>query len=149
MVNPLVIQGTLNRLRGSVAVALFPQLNVNAAYLGKEAISFSLEGESAQLIGTLTGAVTSPEPYMFATISIHLLRTQNLAELYKVQLETETLLGPIIVYPDVATGGISSFKLINCVLQSVQELSFNGQQADMVVRIRGIYPTNALMYAAS
>ena len=41
MANPQVIQGTLNRLLANVVYADFPQLNVTAPYLAKEAISMS------------------------------------------------------------------------------------------------------------
>ena len=56
--NPQVVQGTLNRLRGSVVFADYPDLQVTSAYLAKEAISISFDGDTSLLIGTLTGAVT-------------------------------------------------------------------------------------------
>ena len=57
--NPLIPQGTVNRLRGSVIWNDFPQLNVTAPYLGTDGIGFSLDGESTVFLPTMTGAVTS------------------------------------------------------------------------------------------
>ena len=85
--NPLVSQGSLNRLRASVVWPDNPTLNVTASYLGKEGVSLALDGEATTFINTLVGAVTSPEPYQMITLTIHLLKTQGLASLYKSQQE--------------------------------------------------------------
>ena len=86
--NPLIQQGTLNRLRGSVVYANDATLNVTAPYLAREAISIAFEGDAGMLIPTLTGGVTSPEPYQLATITIHLVKSQALANVYKSQIES-------------------------------------------------------------
>ena len=147
MANNLIQQGTLNRLLASVVYADFTQLNVTSGYLAKEAISIGFEGDTSVLIGTLTSAVTSPEPYMFGTVTIHLLRTQALGDAYKQQIETNTTMGSVTIYPD--TQALSPFQLNNCVLQSIQETAFDGNQAGLVVRLRGVYNINSTMYAAS
>jgi len=147
MANPQVIQGTLNRLLASVVFADFPQLNVTSSYLAREAISLGFDGDTSLLIGTLTGAVTSPEPYIYGTATIHLLRTQNLANAYKTQIETNTTMGSVTVYPD--TIALSPFQLNNCVLMSVQETAFDGTQAGLIVRLRGVYSVNASLFSAS
>jgi len=146
MANPQVVQGTLNRLLASVFYADYQQLNVTASYLSKEAISLAFDGDTALLINTLTGAVTSPEPYIYGTVSMHLVRTQALADAYKRQIETNTTLGSVTIYPD--TVALSPFELNNCVLQSLQEVSFDGTQAGLVVRLRGVYSINAALFAA-
>ena len=99
------------------------------------------------LIGTLTSAVTSPEPYVYGTVTMHLLRTQALGNAYKTQIETNTTLGSVTVYPD--TTAISPFQLNNCVLMSIQETAFDGNQAGLVIRLRGVYNVNSTLYAAS
>jgi hypothetical protein len=147
MANPQVVQGTLNRLLASVVYADFQQLNVTSGYLAKEAISIGFEGDTSQLIGTLTGAVTSPEPYIFGNVTIHLLRTQALGNAYKTQIETNTTLGSVTVYPD--TQALSPFQLNNCVLSSIQEVALDGNQAGLIVRLRGVYSINAELFAAS
>lgn len=75
MANPLVAQGTLNRLRCSVVVGSTPTLNVTAPYMGQSFASVSFSEPFSELIGTATGAVTSPEPYVFGTITVGLLKT--------------------------------------------------------------------------
>jgi len=147
MANPQIQQGTLNRLLASVVYANFTQLNVTSGYLAREAISLAFDGDTSLLIGTLTGAVTSPEPYIYGTVTMHLLRTQALGNAYKTQIETNTTLGSVTVYPD--TQVLSPFQLNNCVLQSVQETSFDGTQAGLIVRLRGVYNINSTMYAVS
>ena len=142
----LVQQGTLNRLRGNVVYADYPELNVTAPYLAKEAISIGFEGDSAQLLGTLTGGVTSPEPYMFATVTLHLLRSQGLSDAYKSQIEVNSVMGSVNIIGD--SDALSEFQLENAVLMNIQEITFDGTQAGMIVRLRGIYNVNASLYTA-
>jgi hypothetical protein len=144
MANPFVQQGTLNRLLGNVVFAQWPQLTVTAPFLGKGAISFAFEGDASQLIGTMTGAVTSPEPYVFGTVTIHLVRSQTLANVFKNQLLLNTVLGSVTVYPD--TTAMAPIDIESCVLQSIQEVTFDGTQAEFVVKIRGVYSINAYMF---
>ncbi len=60
--SPLVSQGTISRIRGSLIVPNFPNLNITAPYLGKMGIHLSFEGSATPMIDTMTGRVTSPEP---------------------------------------------------------------------------------------
>ena len=145
--NPQIVQGTLNRLLASVVYADFANLNVTSSYLAKEAISLGFDGDTSLLIGTLTGAVTSPEPYMFGNVTMHLLRTQALGNAYKTQIETATTLGSVTIFPD--STALSPFQLNNCVLSSIQEVAFDGTQAGLIVRLRGVYSINSSLFAAS
>src|ERR1700722_15846993 len=98
--NPLVPQGTLNLLRGSVVVTNFPSLNITAPFLGKAGIRLTFEGDTTLYIDTMTGAVTSPQPYLRVTVEADLLKTQNLATLYKQQQELLSTIGDLVVYSD-------------------------------------------------
>jgi len=120
-------------------------LQVTSSYLAKEAISISFDGDTSLLIGTLTGAVTSPEPYTYGTVTIHLLRTQVLADLFKTQIEFNTTMGSVNIIGDSAT--LSNFQLENCILMSLQEITFDGNQAGLIVRLRGVYNINASLFA--
>ena len=146
MANPQVFQVTLNRLLASVVFANFPQLNVTSSYLAREAVSIAFDGDTSLLIGTLTSAVTSPEPYVYGTVTMHLLRTQSLGNAFKSQVETNTTMGSVTVYPD--TTALTPFQLNNCVLQTVQEMPFDGSQASLIIRLRGVYNINASLFAA-
>lgn len=138
--NPLVVQGTLNRLRGSITIANFPQLNVTAPYLGKAGISLSLDGDTTLFLPTMTGAVTSPEPYMMATVTINLLKTQALASAYKAQMEATSLIGDFTVRAD--TSALPDYYMTNGAIQSVRELSFAGEDAGYMVALRAYYILN-------
>lgn len=140
MANPLVQQGTLNRLRGSVVYADDATLNVTASYLGKNGISIAFEGDAGMLIPTLTGGVTSPEPYQMATVTIHLVKAQALANVYKTQIETDVNVGDVSVITD--SPALSDYQLVNCILKGVRDISFDGTNAEFVVTLTGIYYVN-------
>jgi len=140
MANPLVSQGTLNRLRGSVTWDDHPELNVTASFLGKEGIGLALDGEATAFFPTLTGAVTSPEPYQMITLTIALLKTQSLADSYKLQQETLALLGNGTVRPDAST--LSPYSLVNCSIEGVAPLKFSGENPDFMVTVKGYYQIN-------
>jgi hypothetical protein len=144
--NPLIDQGVLSRVRGSVTWANFPGLNVTAPYLDKDGINLRLEGGASLQHPTMTGIVQSPEPYMPVSVVIALLRTQQLADLYKVQMETSVILGPGTVFPDVVAGGISQYSLQNMAIESVGELLFNGTTPIFAVTCRGYYTVNNSLF---
>ena len=144
MANPLVDQGTLNRLKGSVVWQNFSALNVTAPFLNREGIRLALDGDATRFLPTLTGAVTSPEPYQMVTLTINLLKTQGLAAQYKRQMETQTVLGDCVVRPD--TIALPPYDLVNCALESVRELSFSGEDAGFSVTVRGYYNINSSLY---
>src|SRR6266576_6124812 len=103
--NPLVAQGTINRLIASVIWTSFPELNVTAPYLAPEAIRLGFAGESTLFINTLTGVITSPEPYLMIDMQMHLLMSQPLCNAYKVQMELSSLLGDGVIRPVTKTLG--------------------------------------------
>jgi len=144
MANPLIDQGTLNRIRGSVTWDNFPTLNVTAPYLGEEGIGLTLDGETTVFIPTMTGATTSPEPYMMCTLTMALLKTQPLSAAYKQQMETLSQLGNCTVRPDAKALGV--YPLINCAIQGVGPLRFNGKDAGWGAICRGYYLINSSLF---
>ena len=147
MGNPLIDQGVLNRIRGTVTWTNFPGLNVTAPFLDKDGINLRLEGEASLQHGTMTGLVQSPEPYMPVSVVIAMLKTQSLADNYKTQMEANSVLGPGTVYPDVTSGGLSPFALLNMSIQSVGELLFNGTTPIFAVTCRGYWITNNSLFS--
>ena len=139
--NPLVNLGTLNRLLGSVVWTSNPSLNVTASYLGKEGIRLALEGESTVFLPTMVGAVTSQEPYLMIGLTLHLLKTQPLANAYKAAMETNAQIGDGTVRPD--SKALSPYEIVNCAIQSVRELNFSGDDAGYAVTLRGYYWINS------
>lgn len=142
--NPLVAQGTLNRVRGAVIIDESPELNVTASFLGKEGIQMSLEGEATLMIGTMTGNVTSAEPYQMCTVKVHLLKSQAIAQVYKDRMELNSLLGGVTVKSDSSTLG--NYSLLNCAVQSVDPMQLNGTDAGFVITIAGTYIINNDMW---
>ena len=144
MANPIVPQGTLNRLRGSLTLPAFTALNVTAPFLGKEGISITFEGVVTTPIETMTGLVMSPEPYQRVSASIHLLKSQTLANSWKRQLETLSLIGDATIKTDAAT--LNPYQLSNTTIYQVAPLSFDGQNAGWTVSIVGIYYINSALW---
>lgn len=144
MPNPVVPQGTLNRLRGSIVFPLFPGLNITAPFLGKEAISLTFDGPITTPLETMTGVVQSPEPYQRVTVGAHLLKTQALANSFKTQLETLSLLGNATVRLDATT--LDPYELSNVSIFNVNPLKSDGQDAGWVVMFSGIYYINASLW---
>lgn len=142
--NPQIAQGTLNRLRGSVTIPDFPNLNVTASYLGKDGISLAFEGVTTTYIETMVGAVTSLEPYQMVSLRISLLRTQSLAAQYENQRSSSSLLGDVTVRQD--TTAQAPYTLTNCSIENVGELKFNGQDAGYGVIIKGYLQLNNDMW---
>lgn len=144
MPNPLVPQGTLNRVRASVVVVDAPELTVTAPYLGREGVSLALEGEATTYIPTMTGAVTSGEPYQMVSLTLHLLKTQTLANLWKIRQEVLSTIGDVTVRPDTAILG--TYQLVNCAIRNIRELAFSGADAGYVVTVGGYYQTNSSLF---
>jgi hypothetical protein len=132
--------GVLNRLRASVTITNFPQLNVTSGFLTTEGIRLALEGNATDLLPAMVSLVSSPAPYLSATITMSLVRSSTLASLYKIQFEDTTLMGLITVWPD--TDVLTPFVINNVALESVREMAMAGMEAAMVVTARGYYNVN-------
>lgn len=142
--NPLVPQGILNRVRGSVSIPNYPTLNITASYLGQEGISLVRESPANTNLPQMTGVVASPEPYQQVLLTVALIRTQALAQAFETQLQLNTFLGPIVVRPD--SGALNSYNLYSMSIRTVGELRFNGTTAMFGVEIAGIYPSNSSLF---
>lgn len=145
MSNPHTPQGVLNRLLASIVVQNFPSLNVTPSFLNKDMIRLAFDGEATTFLPTATGAVTSGEPYQMVTVTVHLLKTQQLSALYEAQRQSQSVIGDITVRPDVSTG-LQPYDLVNCAIQGVRELAFDGQDAGYAVIIRGFQLINQSLW---
>ena len=143
--NPLVSQGTLNKVRASVIVPGTPSLNITAAYMSKNFVTVSLDGDFTKLLGTGTGAVTSPEPYVEATIVVGLLRTQALATTWRTQWESLGAIGDVSIFPD--TSAFGEFDFHNCVIQHFDPNAWDGEDPVSRLTLRGIYNINESMWS--
>ena len=144
--NPLVAQGTLNRVLGSITFSDFPSLNVTAPYLGREGIRMTLQGDATVPFGTMTGAVMAPEVYQLVEVRMMLLKTQGLAAAWKSQYETSTLIGDCTVYPDVSTG-IPTYSFTNAAIRSNPNLEFDASNPDFPVVLIAYYNINSNLFS--
>src|ERR1035437_271361 len=135
--NPNIPQGTLNRIRASVIFPLYPYLTVTSPFLGKRGITLSFQGDSTVYIDTMTGAVTSPEPYLRVVMTVHMVKSQPFSQMFKTQLELLTLLGPAFVRPDAPA--MQPYNFQNGAIVSPGDQHFSGAAADFPVRIGGVY----------
>lgn len=142
--NPNTPQGALNRIRGSIVIPAFPELNVTASFLGREGIAIRFQGETTLYIPTMTGAVTSPEPYQMVEIDVALLKTQNLAQAYEAQRQLLSLLGDLTIRPDAAT--LAPYQVINASIANVAALKFNGEEAIYPVLLKGYININSSLW---
>jgi hypothetical protein len=142
--NPLVALGSLNRLRASVLFPALPGLTVISSNLGREGIQLDFGGASTTQIDVMTGIVTSPEPYLTVALTVHLLKTQFLAQTWRAQMELLSLLGDGVVRPDSAT--MTPYFFQNTSILGIGAQAFNGTSADYPVRIGGTYQVNAALF---
>lgn len=142
--NPLVAQGTLNKVRGSVVFVDNPQLNVTASFLGDDGISVAPDGEASAYLPTMTGAVRSPNPFQVVTVTIHLLKSQGLSDTWKGQIEDTTNIGDMVVTPDSVTLGL--YRYTNGIIMNTGDLNFAGKSPDFTVILRGTYNINNQMF---
>lgn len=142
--NPLVDQGTLNRVRATVTIPDNTGLNVTPSYLGPNGVSVATEGEATRNLPTMAGTVTSPEPYQMVTITIQLLRSQALANTYEQRRQTLSTVGSIRVTTDSAP--LADYTYQNCSIANVAPMTFNGGDPGYVVTLHGYYPINSSLW---
>jgi hypothetical protein len=132
--------GVLNRLRASVTYNTYPQLNVTSNFLTTEGIRLALEGNATDLLPAMVSLISSPAPYLAASITMSIVRSSTLAQIYKQQLEDTTLVGLVTIWPD--TDVLNPFVVNNVAIESIREMAFAGMEAAIVVSARGYYNVN-------
>ena len=140
MANPFIAQGTLNRLKANVIVPAFPALNVSPSYMSKRFVSVSFDGDFDNLLPTATGGVTSPEPYVMATVTIGLLRTQALSAQWIKQAGDLSDIGKVSIFPDSSV--FPEIDLDTCVIKRIDPGAYDGMNPEVLVTIHGIYYVN-------
>lgn len=144
MANPAISPGNLNLTLTSVTIPAFSSLNITTPFFGKGFARLALEGEMTRHLPVAVGVVMSPQLYLLATLTVNLVKSQNLANLYKQQWELNTLLGAVTVRTDSSV--LSAFDLSQVGIVDVRELTFNGDEADMILTLRGQYYINSSVW---
>lgn len=142
--SPLVPQGTLNRLFTTLIVPSFPQLNLTASFLAKPMIRLSFGGRTSSPLETTTGITQSPEPFQMATVRAALVKANGIAQLYEAQRQRNALIGDIVVQGDALT--LAPYNILNCSIENVPEIVFDGTDPGYMVLITGYFPINADLY---
>ena len=145
---PTVPQGgPLNRIRSSVVVQNTPSLNIVAQNMGGGFVTVALQGEAAGLVGTGTGGVATLEPYQMAVVTVDLLRTQPLGSTWFTQMQINSAIGPITVYPD--TTAFQPVPLDSCVINNVDLGAWDGKNPVIRLTLHGIFYVNAAAWSLS
>ncbi len=143
--NPLVTQGTLNRVRCHIVVANNPALNITSSYMGRRLATIRFEDAFADQIGTGTGVVNSPVPYVMAAIEASLLRTTSLADAWLAQSQNQSRIGPITIHSD--TAAFSAIQIDNVVIRDLQPGVYDGTDPVSMLTLRGIYYVNNALWS--
>jgi hypothetical protein len=147
MATQITPQGTLNKLAASIVWTNYPALTIISSYLLPEGIDMTPEGNATTIFPTLTGTVTSPEPYLMVRFMAHLIKSQPLSNTFKLQMEQSTLLGDCTIWPDVPVGeGLGPYQIGNTAITSVDRLSFAGRDAGWVISFTGYYQINSALW---
>ncbi|MHA1063415.1 hypothetical protein ACR9GP_05835 [Enterobacter ludwigii] len=143
MPNPRIPQGVINRVRASIDFPDYPALRISASFLTPEGISVS-NGQLGEPIPSMTGVVSSPQPYTQMTITAHLQRSQSLAQLFRNQIEKNTFLNTAKLYSDSSVLG--DFTLNDVQITGLDGLNMNGKNADFAVQFTGTWYINEDMW---
>ncbi|MOA14262.1 hypothetical protein D3C78_1343520 [compost metagenome] len=73
-----------------------------------------------------------------------MVRSQGMAQLFKNQIELDTLLGDAKVYSDSSTLG--DFSIRSATIRSAGDVSFSGRDPAFLVSVFGIYDVNSAMW---
>ena len=133
----LVQQGSLNRLRAHAVFSQFPSLNVTADYLGPEGIDLEFQSEATDFPPTMTGLVPSPAPYVTTNVRLQLLRTQGLAGAWQNQSYQTTVLGNATLHTDVSIQGVSQLRFRDVGIRRLPPFRMNGRDPYYVIELFG------------
>jgi len=137
--NPSLISqgGPLNRLRCSVLLGSFSNLNVTSEYMGKSFAKITFKDAFTTQVQTGTGIINSPEPYVMTDIVFGILRTQPLATSWINQVTSTTVLGAVTIVPD--TSAFPNLSIAQGAITSFDITAYDGRDAVISVTVSGIY----------
>lgn len=138
--NPMIIQGTLNRVLASVIVPSIPTLNITSSNMGKNLLSMEFDEDFTAQIGTATGVVNSPAPYVMSTVNISLLRSQSLSDSWIAQAISTAIIGQIIIVSDTST--FSKKTLNNTSIIKATPGRMDGTDPIVELHLRGVFYLN-------
>ena len=147
MANPYLVAGPLNRVRCAVVLASFPSLNITSQYMGKSFARIEFEGDFTGQIEVGTGIVNSPEPYVMATITVGLLRSQALAASWLSQVQSGSVLGDVTIHSD--TSAFPAITLNDAAVRTMNPGAFDGTDPVVSLTLRGSFNINESLWSFS
>jgi hypothetical protein len=145
MANPYLVAGPLNRVRCSVVVTSTPTLNITSQFMGKSFAHIEFEGDFVQQIETATGVVNSPEPYVMASITVGLLRSQPLAAAWLAQVQNTGVLGDVTIHSD--TSAFPAITLNDTSVRSLNPGAYDGTDPVVRLTLRGTFNINSDLWS--
>lgn len=138
--NPLIKLGSLSRLRGSLTISDYPELNVTAPFLGRAGLSMAINGDLTQMLPQMVGMVQSQEVYLPVRITVPLVKTMQLANLYKRKWESDSNLGDCTFRGDATN--LDAFDFVNCSIENLEGYDAGGTSGSVTIIIAGTYYVN-------
>lgn len=145
MANPYLIAGPLNRVRCHVVISATPTLNIQSSYMGKSFAHIEFEGDFVQQIEVGTGVVNSPEPYVMASITVGLLRSQPLAASWLSQAQDTGVLGDVTIHSD--TSAFPAITLNDTAIRSITPGAYDGTDPVVRLTLRGTFNINSALWS--
>jgi hypothetical protein len=143
---PQVVQGNLNRAAVHIVCTSFPALSLTASTMAKGQAHLTYEGDAVQQIGTATGVVDSPEPYLMTTLVVNILRTQPVANAWVLQQQSNATIGTVECWPDSTSYAPTVIQ--NCAIQNIDNGPYDGTDPTVKVTLRGQVQINSSMWAS-
>jgi len=79
-----------------------------------------------------------------ATFTVHLVRCQALASLFRTQIEASTYVNGAKLYTDSSVLG--DFTLRDVQIIGIEPINLNGSNADFILSMTGVYDINSDMW---
>lgn len=137
---PALARGVLNRIRANIVFPDFPAMNIAPENMGRSMVRVAFEGQLVTQIPTGTGAVNSPEPFVFVTITVGMLRTQPIAAAWLNQIMTNSSVQNITAHPD--TSAFPPIALQDVVVSHIDPGPYDGTNPEVPIIFRGLLPVN-------
>jgi hypothetical protein len=143
--NPQVSQGTLNRIRTHVVPVSFPNLQITASYMGKDMAEITFDDVFVDQEPTGTWFVNSPRPFVMGTLSVTVLRSQSLGNLWLAQIQLNAQIGDVATYADSAP--FQTITLGDCSVTGFAPGKYDGGDPGVKLTLKGGLYVNGQLWS--
>ena len=142
---PGIVQGNLNRAAVHIVVTSNTNLTLTASDMAKGQAHLTYDGDTITQIGTATGVVNSPEPWLPTTLTVNILRTQPVANAWQLQMLNNCVIGTVEAYSDSTSYAPTIIQ--NCALM-LDPGQWDGTDPVVKITLKGQIQINASMWAS-